>query len=221
MLPRKDLRAAEHFLERAVPGCAALVRPIACLQGRLFPAEEKHICGSASKRQREFIATRTAAREAMRKLGLPPQPVLKGQGGEPLWPAGIVGSLSHTDRVCGCILAPRKRYLSLGLDLEDPRRMEERLFPRILTPEERDTLSILPRPRSLLLATAIFSAKEACIKCFYPVLGTSLRLKEMRVRFTRENKFEIMGAKGWRLEGVYLLYGDLVITALALPPRGK
>ncbi|MDT5175634.1 MAG: hypothetical protein QOG37_2885, partial [Mycobacterium sp.] len=60
-----------------------------------LPEEEPLIAKSVAKRRSEFITVRHCARVALGELGVPPAPILKGDKGEPCWPDGIVGSLTH------------------------------------------------------------------------------------------------------------------------------
>ena len=48
-----------------------------------------------AKRRNEFITVRHCAGLALGELGFPPVPILKGDKGEPCWPDGAVGSLTH------------------------------------------------------------------------------------------------------------------------------
>lgn len=62
-----------------------------------LPEEEPLIAKSVAKRRNEFITVRYCARQALSVLGIPEAPILKGDKGQPLWPDGIVGSMTHTE----------------------------------------------------------------------------------------------------------------------------
>lgn len=62
-----------------------------------LPEEEPLIAKSVAKRRNEFITVRYCARQALSVLGIPEVPILKGDKGQPLWPDGIVGSMTHTE----------------------------------------------------------------------------------------------------------------------------
>ena len=62
-----------------------------------LPEEEPLIARSVPKRRNEFVTVRHCARVAMEQLGVPPSPILKGEKGEPQWPRGVVGSLTHCE----------------------------------------------------------------------------------------------------------------------------
>lgn len=74
-----------------------------------LPEEEPLIAKSVDKRRNEFITVRHCARLALQQLGLPPVPILKGETGEPCWPDGVVGSLTHTQGYRGAVVTQRER----------------------------------------------------------------------------------------------------------------
>src|ERR1700761_866695 len=61
----------------------------------LFPVEEEAIARAVAKRRREFTTGRACARVALARLGLPPAAIPRGERGDPQWPAGVVGSITH------------------------------------------------------------------------------------------------------------------------------
>jgi 4'-phosphopantetheinyl transferase EntD len=61
----------------------------------LFPKEQAVITWAVEKRRREFRTVRLCARRALRELNLAPVAVLSGEHREPLWPPGVVGSMTH------------------------------------------------------------------------------------------------------------------------------
>lgn len=117
-------------------------------------------------RRTEFAAGRAAARCAMTQLGLAPSMVLAGDDRAPIWPDGLVGSISHTKTLC--IAALSDRDISIGIDVEEDTALDADLIPAICTPLERKAIAgrdVGP------LAKLIFSAKEAAYKAQYPLTG--------------------------------------------------
>lgn len=54
----------------------------------LYPEEAALMARAVAQRRHEFAVVRSCARRAMKKLGVPPQPVLPAERGAPGWPAG-------------------------------------------------------------------------------------------------------------------------------------
>src|ERR1700719_3077034 len=65
------------------------------LAGPLFAEEEALLDGAAEGRRGECAAGRHCARQPLGRLGIAPAPILRGPKREPLWPAEIVGSITH------------------------------------------------------------------------------------------------------------------------------
>ena len=64
----------------------------------LFPDEAAALSPQAiAKRRLHFRLGRAAARGAIEQLGVEPQPIPRAEDGRPLWPAGLVGAITHTE----------------------------------------------------------------------------------------------------------------------------
>lgn len=73
---------------------------------------------SSSKRQAEFIAGRYLANSLLNERGVRDGTVGAGCNGEPIWPGGFNGSISHCADQAICALARKTDIRYLGLDLE-------------------------------------------------------------------------------------------------------
>jgi 4'-phosphopantetheinyl transferase EntD len=135
------------------------------------------------KRQREFSAGRAAARGAMAR---PDQPLPMRPDRAPLWPDGIVGSISHSDSACLAITAPQSQFRGLGLDLEPALPLDPALWETVLVAGERAWLETLPEQDRGLTATLIFAAKEAAFKAQYPISETLFGFEVLRVTITEQ-----------------------------------
>jgi 4'-phosphopantetheinyl transferase EntD len=145
----------------------------------LQPGEEALVARAVTKRRREFTAVRACARHAMEKLGVPPQPVLTGEGGAPRWPDGLVGSMTHSDGYCAAALARAVHLASLGIDAEPHSALPDDVVPFVLLPEEADRLRGLAERRpEIHWDRILFSAKESVYKAWYPLTGKWLDFTE-------------------------------------------
>ena len=134
--------------------------------------------GAAPKRLGEFLAGRLAAREALRPFGLGAHGVAIGRAREPLWPAGMEGSISHSQLaglgVALCGVRPAEG--GMGLDLEAWLEADQaaQLWPGIVDEDEWGRLEAgagavgLDRAQGL---TLVFSAKESLFKALHPRVG--------------------------------------------------
>jgi len=192
---------------------------------RLHPEEQALLSSRATpKRVREFTLGRAAVQLALRRLlAVEPGPVLPGERGEPLWPAGVVGTLSHSHDLAVAAVARRTDCAGLGLDLQGPTSVDlVRLAPKVCLPAELAWIEKQPGSTADTLKL-IFSAKESVYKAlsgerwsFHDLLLqpgsephtlTGRLQRALPPHFPTDTELTI----GWRIEGEYLL------TFLVLP----
>jgi 4'-phosphopantetheinyl transferase EntD len=128
----------------------------------LLPDELALVSSAVDSRQREFAAGRLLARRLLSELGVAGScAVLRGAEREPLWPDGIVGSITHKRGWAAVALARTSVVYAVGCDLEEDEPLGEDLWRRVLTPAEQRWLK--QQANGGQLAKVCFSAKE----CFY------------------------------------------------------
>jgi 4'-phosphopantetheinyl transferase EntD len=128
----------------------------------LHADEERAVAGAADKRRRDFALGRTCAHAALTQLNRDTGPLARASDGAPIWPAGIAGSITHTQGYGAAVVAAAADFAGLGVDAERIGGVTQDLWPRLFGTSERDDLS--RQPDRSRLATILFSAKEACHK---------------------------------------------------------
>lgn len=195
----------------------------------LLPEEEPLVARAVDKRRAEFTTVRTCARIALAELGVPPVPLLSGPKREPLWPAGIVGSLTHCDGYRAAAVARADVLASLGIDAEPHAALPDGILERVSLPGERDRLRLLPA--GIHWDRLLFSAKESVYKTWFPLAGRWLGFEQAALEFhpgddpargTFSAEVLIPGMTvGGRpvrlLAGRYAVGGGLLVTAITLP----
>ena len=146
-----------------------------------LPEEEPLIAKSVAKRRNEFITVRYCAREALGQLGIAPVPILKGEKGEPCWPDGIVGSLTHCEGFRGAAVARHDAIRSVGIDAEPHDVLPKGVLDAISLPAERTELQALPT--ELHWDRILFCAKEATYKAWFPVTHRWLGFEDAHITF--------------------------------------
>ncbi|GII76601.1 4'-phosphopantetheinyl transferase [Sphaerisporangium rufum] len=145
----------------------------------LFPEEEQAVELAVDKRRREFTTARVCARRAMAALGVPAAPVVPGPRGEPRWPAGIVGSMTHCAGYRGAVLARAAEVTAIGIDAEPDQELPEGVLDVIARPEEHGLLRELRgHPAGVSWERLLFCAKEAVYKAWFPLAGRWLGFEE-------------------------------------------
>jgi 4'-phosphopantetheinyl transferase EntD len=173
------------------------------LEVELFPQEQAALGNAVEKRRREFVTARACAREALLRLGLPPGPIGTGEQGEPLWPEGVVGSITHCVGYRACAVARAEDVLGVGIDAEPHQPLPEGVLGQIAGAEERRRLAELARDQpAVSWDRLLFCAKEAVYKVWFPLARCWLGFEDARLRFDLGGTFQAQLLKPWPDENV-------------------
>ena len=159
----------------------------------LLAAEAACLGRSVPERQQEFAAGRLCARRALEELGVMDHPIVAQADRQPVWPAGIVGSITHTMGLCAAVVGRRSQFAGLGVDSEVVRRMTAELRPRICGPDELAWIDSLPLAQHAIASALVFAAKEAFYKCQSPMTSQWLGFHDLKIEPT---SFESAIAQG-------------------------
>ncbi|OIJ94840.1 4'-phosphopantetheinyl transferase family protein [Streptomyces colonosanans] len=191
------------MIEELLPRSVVVVEALgddALGDGPLYPEEEAVIVRAVAKRRREFTAVRACARHAMEKLGVPPQPILPGERGAPLWPDGLVGSMTHCEGYCAAALVRAGDLASLGIDAEPHDQLPDGVLEAVALPAEQTRLRGLARSHpSIHWDRVLFSAKESVYKAWFPLTGKWLDFLEADIEITPGAAADMPGAFRARL----------------------
>lgn len=156
-------------------------------QAPLHPEETAAVARAVPKRRHEYAAGRACARAALARLGVPPGPLLRDEHrGAPLWPAGVVGSITHCEGYRAAAVARSTDILTLGIDAEPHDRLPEGVLDAIVaTDAERAALAELAlRAPDIHWDRLFFSAKETVYKAWYPYHHRFLSFQEAELLLT-------------------------------------
>jgi 4'-phosphopantetheinyl transferase EntD len=216
-------------IEEILPGA------VATAEGRgedgdasLLAGEGAIVARAVEKRRREFAAGRDCARRALGRLGVPPAPILSGERGEPLWPEGVVGSITHCDGYWAAAVARAVDVLTLGVDAEPNAPLPDGVLGDVARAEE------LPRVAGLAAADPsvrwdrlLFSAKESVYKAWFPLARRWLGFEDAELSidsavgaFTARLLVEgptVAGRPLTGFEGRWLVRDGLIVTAITVP----
>lgn len=195
---------------------------------RLFAAEEALVQEAAAGRRQEFGWARACARAALARFGVPPAAIPRGGGGEPVWPAGFVGSISHCPELCVAAVARSSHFVAVGADVEPTGGPLMPGVSRAFTaPAERHWLAVTDLPDAERL---LFSVKESAYKAWYSMTRRPLRLRDVAVRVdSTGGAFHLdlpyhTGPAARRMRaarGRFAVAGGHIWTALAVPAPGR
>ncbi len=124
---------------------------------------------AVAARRLEFLGVRSLAREALCELGIPPEPLLPDHERVPVWPRGVVGSLTHSTGWLAAALALDDDVLAIGIDTEPNLPLPAEVRATVPRPREQAMLAELAQARpEMAWDRLLFSAKESAFKAWYP-----------------------------------------------------
>lgn len=193
----------------------------------LLPEEQPMVARAVAKRTREVTNARTCARRALAALGHPEVPILRGAKGEPLWPAGVVGSITHTTGYYAAAVAESTVVRSVGVDAEEHGALPDGVLAHVAFGAEPGRLAALrAADPTVWWDRLLFSAKESVYKAWYPLTGRWLGFEDAELTIDLAGRFDAAirvdgtaadgGPPLRAMTGRWLVRGGLVVTAIAL-----
>lgn len=218
------------MIEALLPTRAVAVEAFADVPDEApFPGEEDLVEKAVESRRREFITARRCARSALAALGCPaPGPIRPGPRREPLWPAGVVGSITHCAGYRAAAVARRDGVASIGIDAEPHDRLPEGVHEAVTLELERARLRRLAKEDpGVHWDRLLFSAKESVYKAWYPLTGRWFDFQEAELSFDRHTarfraRILIDGTRSdtgpplTEMSGRFLIGGRLIVTAVSV-----
>lgn len=136
-------------------------------------AAEPSLNKAVLKRRSEFLAGRYVARLALEYLNIRSFGLGIGQHRQPLWPAGVAGSISHTNTQALCVVSPSLCYLGIDSELQLAPEQAREISASIATMDEYKKITEKGMDFSLAVSL-LFSAKESLFKAIFPRVGRYL-----------------------------------------------
>ena len=142
----------------------------------LLDDEAASIASPVPAARRASGAARIVARHLLAQLGHAGVRLPKGASGEPIWPAGIAGSIAHDDTIAVAAVGRKRDVGSVGIDIEPAVLLPPDMLELIATPQELHKIADDPLRGKLL-----FAAKEAVYKAVYPLDRVFLEFRDIEV----------------------------------------
>ncbi|WP_394621050.1 4'-phosphopantetheinyl transferase [Lentzea sp. JNUCC 0626] len=204
------------------PPIAAVERYNDDIPVELFPAEEELLGNSVPKRRFEFSTARACAREAMTSLGVEPAAILPGPKREPLWPDGVVGSLTHCTGYRAAALARVGDFATIGIDAEPHKPAPHGVLGAIAIPAElRRMPGLKADDPKICWDRLLFSAKESTYKAWFPVTNRWLGFEDADITLNADGTFHsrilLPDTPIAGFDGRWLVQGELLVTTIAVP----
>jgi 4'-phosphopantetheinyl transferase EntD len=192
-------------------------------EAQLHPDEAARIAHASDRRRQEFAAGRMCVRAALAELGVRgDRPLGSAEDRSPLWPDGVIGSISHTSTYCVAIVAVAGVADSgIGIDAEQLGRVTDNLHRTVFTADERSWLDRLSTEARSDAATTLFSAKEAFYKAQHPITRSWVGFKDVSAERSAAGlvlhpatDLDALGRLIWPQSVAAVRRDDIVVTAV-------
>lgn len=197
----------------------------------LFPEELDIVKTAVHERIAEFATARHCARRALKRLGHTPTQILTGTSREPLWPEGVVGSLTHCSGYRAAAVGNSRQLLAIGIDAEQNAPLPTEVVPLVTSETERLHLTDLSQSSEYVFwDRLLFSAKESIFKAWFPIERSWLEFTDYEIQINTSNgsfvgslrnglKNNLYESRFRDLKGQWVLSGDKILTGVHLPAR--
>lgn len=155
----------------------------------LWLPHHAELAHAGRKRKADHLAGRIAAAHALNALDIRAVPGI-GPSSEPLWPAGVSGSITHSGTLAMAIAVARDALI--GIDCEAILTAEEarEIKDGVIDAQEETPLTRSGYPFALALTLA-FSAKESLFKALFPQVKTYMGFDAARVTHIEEHRLTL------------------------------
>ncbi len=140
----------------------------------LIGSEFEFLAKKRGQAAEAFVSGRRCVRALQKQLDLPAFELPSGVFG-PIWPKGLVGSISHSRELAAATIL--RDAVGVGIDIECQRRLKVDAVGRVATKEEYSRYSVVPD----FDWTLLFSAKESVFKAFSPLAKRYIGFQEVEL----------------------------------------
>jgi len=170
------------------PACAEMFSDVPA--ATMFSVEAAAVGNAVAQRRREFATVRHCARQALRRIGVHPVPILPDADGAQRWPRGVVGSMTHCAGYRAAVVARSDQFRSLGIDAEPHAALPEATPEFVMRAEERAQLrALMEADFDLHWDRIFFCAKEAAYKAWFPLTRRWLDFDDVSVIVQPDGRF--------------------------------
>jgi len=187
----------------------------------LWLPHHAQLADAGRKRKADHLAGRIAAAHALNDRTIP----AIGPSGEPLWPEGVSGSITHSGTQAMAVVV-RDRLALLGIDCETilPENEAREIKDGVIDAREERVLSHSGYPFALALTLA-FSAKESLFKALFPRVQAWMGFDSARVTMLDDKTLTLALTRqlaGFNEGATFTLHwqqhGEQAITLLSRSP---
>ena len=107
-------------------------------------------------------------------------PIQRNEQGAPIWPEGVIGSITHTESFIGAVVESSQNLRGVGIDTEKilgPQSVT--MVESLVSTDEEKKKSLSYDPFEYF--TLIYSAKESIFKCLNPIIDKYIEFHDVTI----------------------------------------
>ncbi|WP_420367753.1 4'-phosphopantetheinyl transferase family protein [Curtobacterium sp. L1-20] len=194
------------------------------LDGVVTDGERDAVATALPERRAEFVTGRVLARRALAGMGIQCGAIPVARSGAPVWPDGVVGSITHCVGLRACAVGRRDEHVGIGIDATPARALPVGVLTRIADLDRSPVVAGLDAlrrtgvesPDSVLLAAseAVAKARTSAHGGWYGIDGAHVELRP-------DGSFAVSARRGRPFGGTgrWAVDGRTAFAAIALAGR--
>lgn len=145
--------------------------------------------GYTKRFYQQSLDARTCARYVFSEYNIARSEILSDIYGKPVWPEGVIGSLSHCEGCVGAAIGYTNYYQSIGIDIEENYFLPAEIIYFSLFDNEITTINKLKNnDPTVAWDRLLFSAKEAVYKAI-SYAGDTISFTDIEISLLPTHKF--------------------------------
>lgn len=177
---------------------SAFVKAAKIEQHPLLAEEQQWVANAVPARRQEFATGRWLARQGLAYWGLKQSPIAMGRLRNPVWPAAVLGTITHDAGVCAVVMIKKGQHHDkgigidlLGLATEPGQKLvgAETLVSADLS--ELEAVKIFNIELDPIIV--LFSIKESLVKALAFFLQDFIDLRAIKIAYAHELSVSVQG----------------------------
>jgi len=194
------------------------------VDGILADDERAAVATALPGRRAEFATGRVLARQALAALGIRPGSIPVARSGAPVWPSGVVGSITHCAGLRACAVGRRDEHAGIGIDATPARPLPGGVLARVADLGSAPVAAGLDALRAAGVTapdSVLFAAAEAVAKARTSAHGGWHGIDGAEIALHPDGSFAVRALRGPAFAGTgrWAVAGGLALAGIALDER--
>ena len=207
--------------EALLPGSVVVATAEHDVDGILADDESDAVAAALPARRAEFATGRVLGRRALDALGVRCGSIPVARSGAPVWPSGVVGSITHCTGLRACAVGRRDEHAGIGIDATPARPLPGGVLARVADLGSAPVTAGLAALRAAGVESpdsVLFAAAESVAKARTSAHGGWHGIDGADVALHPDGSFAVRARRGpaFTGSGRWAVAGGLALAGIAL-----